>query len=133
MASVPSLVTSLPGYVTTSVSTVRVSKLRSRPSSLGNLTSLLLLETSRLFSPSNSQRVLGNSLMLLPEIFRVCRFFKFPIQLGSCLILLFCKHRACGTKQCEVQDVINTYKINYESLSESLLSLSPKCFIFYLL
>ena len=96
IASVPSLVTSLLGYVTTSVSKVSVSKVRRLPSSLGNLTSLLLFETSRLFRFSSPGSVVGSSFRLLPEIFRVWRCFKFPIESASCLILLFCKYRACG-------------------------------------
>ena len=96
IASVPSFVMSLLGYVTTSVSKVSVSKVRRLPSSLGNLTSLLLFETSRLFRFSSPGSVVGSSFRLFPEIFRVWRFFSSPMEWGSCLILLFCKYKACG-------------------------------------
>ena len=126
MASVPSLVTSFPGYVTTSVSRVRVSKLRSWPSSFGNLTSLLFLEISRVFSPSSWLTRAGSSLRLLPETFRVWRFFKLPMELGSCLSLLFCKYKAWGeNSQCELWVGI---EINDKSHSGPLLSHFGNCF-----
>ena len=64
------------------------------PMSFGNFVSFGFFERSRVFRQVSPDMDGGKSLRLLPEMLRVCKFFRFPILLGNCLILLFCRYKA---------------------------------------